>query len=59
MNAVDVSHLVGVHAVVNKRGRNGFDGVELGGRVQVGKIQPFFVGNCKLYKKFKRNNCKQ
>jgi len=43
---------VNVHAVII-RGRKGFDGVELGGQVQAGKIQPFFVGNCKLYKKFK------
>ena len=54
MNVVDVFQQNAiVHAAII-RGRNGFDGVELGGRVQVGKIQPFFVGNRKLYKKFKR-----
>ena len=31
-----------VHAVIT-RGRKGFDGVELGGQVQVGKIQPYKV----------------
>ena len=41
MNAADAKHLVNASVVVNNfRGRNGFDGVELGGRVQVGKIQP-------------------
>ena len=40
VNAVDVFQQNAiVHAAII-RGRNGFDGVELGGRVQVGKIQP-------------------
>ena len=40
VNAVAVyQHNVIVHAAII-RGRNGFDRVELGGRVQVGKIQP-------------------
>ena len=40
MNVVDVFQQNAiVHAAII-RGRNGFDGVELGGRVQVGKIQP-------------------
>ena len=41
MNVVGVTHQnATANAVVNKGGRNGFDRVELGGRVQVGKIQP-------------------
>jgi len=37
VNAVNVIVKIAVNI---KRGRNGFDGVELGGQVQVGKIQP-------------------
>ena len=41
MNVVAVcQQSANVHAVNTKGGRNGFDRVELGGRVQVGKIQP-------------------
>ena len=40
MNAVAVCQRnVNVHVAII-RGRKGFDGVELGGQVQVGKIQP-------------------
>jgi len=41
VNAAGAKHLVNVNAAVNNlRGLHGFDSVELGGRVQVGKIQP-------------------
>ena len=41
VNAAAAKHLVNVNAAVNNlRGLHGFDGVELGGQVQVGKIQP-------------------
>ena len=40
MNVAAALHLVRANAAVSKGGRNGFDGVELGRRVQVGKIQP-------------------
>jgi len=40
VNVVAVKHLVNVNAANNLRGLHGFDSVELGGRVQVGKIQP-------------------
>ncbi len=41
MNAAAAKHLVNANVAVNNlRGLHGFDSVELGGRVQVGKIQP-------------------
>lgn len=40
VNAAGAKHLVNVNAANNLRGLHGFDSVELGGRVQVGKIQP-------------------
>jgi len=41
VNAAGAKHLVNVNAAVNNfRGLHGFDSVELGRRVQVGKIQP-------------------
>jgi hypothetical protein len=43
VNAVIANHLANANAAVSKRGRKGFDGVDLGGRVQVGKIQPYKV----------------
>ncbi len=43
MNAAAASRLANANAAVSKRGRKGFDGVDLGGRVQVGKIQPYKV----------------
>ncbi len=41
VNAAAAKHLVNANVAVNNlRGLHGFDSVELGGRVQVGKIQP-------------------
>ena len=40
VNVADAKHLVNVNAANNLRGLHGFDSVELGGRVQVGKTQP-------------------
>ena len=39
VNVANVANVV-VKIAVNLRGLHGFDSVELGGRVQVGKIQP-------------------
>ena len=40
VNAVSAVNATAKIAVNNLRGLHGFDSVELGGRVQVGKIQP-------------------
>ena len=43
MNVADAPKIANANAAVSKRGRKGFDGVDLGGRVQVCKIQPYKV----------------